>query len=203
MRPGLTRKRGFALVGGARVYWGRGYRVGSTRAYKGQDLPSKLGAGTEGGWGRAWVGRGRPYRGRGLRRGRDLSLRGRDLQQEAGLTGTGLARGAGTEPTRGGNSREGRAYGGGPSREAGLTRGGQGGGVVCRPRREHVEEQPPERRGLRRSKSGGQRGRPPPSTGAAAGPAACPRASPPPDGRTWRGGRSRGWARQAAPDSAR
>lgn len=84
-----------------------------------------------------------------------------------------------------------------------LTQGERDRGAVGGQRREHTEEQPPERGGLRRSKSGCQWSWPPPLVHPRAHRARLPAllASPPPDGQTWRGGRSRGWARRAASGS--
>lgn len=84
-----------------------------------------------------------------------------------------------------------------------LTQGERGQGAVGGQRREHTEEQPPERGGLRGSKNHCQWSWPPPFVHPRAHRARLPAllASPPPDGRTWRGGRSRGWARRAASGS--
>lgn len=84
-----------------------------------------------------------------------------------------------------------------------LTQGERGRGAVGGQRREHTKEQPPERGGLRGSKNDCQWSWPPPFVHPRAHRARLPAllASPPPDGRTWRGGRSRGWARRAASGS--
>lgn len=136
-----------------------------------------------------------------------LSIGGGTLRAEAHVEGGALS-GRGPRPS---SLRKRGCVGGGARLEGGagaelawragrgwLTWAERGGHCGRRQRRQHTGEEAPERGGLRKRTSG-ERSRLPPRR--------PPRPAPPrsllPDGQTWRGGRSRGWARRAAPDSAR